>query len=144
LLELANDPLLYVQLKAAENPLLPVRALCLLADHLDERIRRAVAKNPAAPPALLEQLLEDEGWHIPGLALKHPNISSLLLERYAVAPEQWFRMAVALNPSCSVTLLHRLSTDPLLEVLQAVLEHPNATEEIRAKARLCLTLEHGL
>jgi len=107
-------------------------------------LRPTLACNRFASPALLELLSHDENRYTLYCLANNPYTPMHTLELLFLDHNREIRKNVFTNPACPENVLDIFSTDSSVEVLKAVLEHPNATEEIRAKARLCLTLEHGL
>ena len=142
LLALVEDVNVYVVLRVAENLHTPDSALEDLSKHPDHRVREAVLRHPRVTPELLERLTDDSDERTRSRAWTHPKLSLERLTEGASSLNAVVRFCVSINPSSPPEVLDLLCTDPEREILSAVYNHFHATPNIRAKAMLCLTLEH--
>lgn len=118
---------------------LPLWLALVLAEHPSVWVRRALAREPGAPPEALQRLLEgtQDPTALAALA-RHPRTPSQPLAQLAAHGDPRVRLAVARNPSASAAHLESLSVDADSKVRLAVASHPStpaATLERLALAR---------
>jgi hypothetical protein len=124
--KLASSDSLKVRQAVAAHPQTPIEALSRLSN--DERVSVciAVGTNPSTPRSVLENISEDrleaiirQELHDDTLLkelLTLPNVSEILLNRFAKHANQIVRVSVASNPKSSTELLEGLSLDEAFEV----------------------------
>lgn len=89
-----------------------------------------LAANKNTPVEFLMKILAikwGRSWH--GV-LYNPSIPTDVLEKYSKSSRKSIRSSVAANVSAPVDMLMRLSSDPEIQVLQAVCRNPNSTPDV--------------
>jgi hypothetical protein len=95
------------KVRVAAHPLTPVSLLEELArSSSDEsRVRQQVARNPGAPPHVLELLSRDQETHVRAEVTANPSADLALLESLAREPGREIQQALLKNPKTSTPLL---------------------------------------
>ncbi|MFI8183854.1 hypothetical protein OG539_06360 [Actinacidiphila glaucinigra] len=143
-----RDPAFRTELASCRD--LPRDAWRRLDGDPDLGVRRAAARRPDVPPAVLERLVRAHGDHVrpplvehpnfprhrlrsfvdevdPGVrrvALEDPGLPEPALERLAAAEESFLRRGVAQHPGVTLALLERLLCDPAPDVADEAAANP--------------------
>jgi hypothetical protein len=136
LTHLATDPDDSVRRALARDPRTPPALLRILAKDHEESVQRAVVERTSVPPVALQTLGANPNssirWNVAG----HAMAPATILEALARDPEVQVREAVAGNPATPPAILERLSTDPQERVRERVAENPHVPETLLARYAL--------
>ncbi len=82
-----------------------------LAEDEDWHVRKEVAKNSRTPVEALRKLAEDEDWYVRKEVAEHPGTPIEVLRKLAEDEVENVRYAVAENPKAPVDILRKLAED---------------------------------
>lgn len=135
LVKLAADPSLVVRRAAAKHPALPVAILSRLAQTDPEAsVRASAATSPNVTEEVLELLAMDEDPYTVGNVACSPLATDALRERLRVHPNAWVRSQVAASRVATSEDHEALSCDAAPQVLEAVARAAAPTEVLRRLA----------
>lgn len=127
---LAADRTMRVALAALRNRSLPEAAMWAYAGAPDEARRLALARNPACPANLLDQLAHDRAKAVRAVVARHRAASDATLSRLAGDAEKSVVLAVLGNPRTGPASLEVLSRSPDPLIRAGVARHPCTPIEV--------------
>jgi len=135
LLDLAQDPSLFVRATAACNHHLPVQAQALLARDEEIQVRMNVSMNPALRPEV-QALFHDDSHRFLRIDCVSTALSKEQYSRLLADPEPMVRRAAVLDGPCSPADLALALTDPVFVVRDAAEQrviHLSAHEKLEVE-----------
>ena len=119
-----------VRANVSGNPNAPAEALLILSQDPYIWTRTQVAENPSAPAEVLSALAKDKIDHIRAAVAHNPNITLEIALFLVKDSDEWVRESLAGNSYAPKEALLILSKDNAKEVVRAVKENPNMSEEV--------------